>query len=280
MGNIVLENLNDVLKTINKDVLAYDKQEYWMYKTPFEYIEDYAIDNNLINTLIALNVVRGLHDGAHRKLKVKKDNVEYRLPYVIHPLLVTRMLLDMHIDALEDDEEDILYASALCHDLLEDIKFEKKGLELIEDYHLDPRVLETVKLMTKRYDFTPEEESAFFKNIASNKLSALIKLSDRGNNVEDSYNMSVWKIHEYIDETNKYFIPIDIYAKRLFPELYPHLKILEDKIVSLTSLALALVDRYDEEEKQLRFKLENLKNEHQELEDKLNKLKIEGVAHE
>lgn len=275
MANDIKTQLKDILSSIDENVLSYDESEYWMYSDVYEYIEDYALENELLNTLIALNLVRGLHDGAHRKLKVKKDGVEYRLPYVIHPLLVTRMLLDMRIE-FSKDEEDILYAGALCHDILEDIKFEKGGLELVEDFHLDNRVLEVVRLMTKRYDFTPVEEKEFFNNIASNKFSALIKLSDRGNNVEDSYNMSVWKIHEYIDETNKYFIPIDFYAKRMFPELYPYLKILEDKIVVLTSLALTLVDRYDSEEKELKTKLENLKEENNRLNEELNRLKIEG----
>lgn len=279
MANNTKTKLKEILSSIDESVLSFNKDEYWMYRNIYEFIEDYALSNNLLNTLIALNVVRGLHDGAHRKLTIKKDGVDYRYPYVVHPLLVTRMLLDMHIN-LNKDEEDILYASALCHDLLEDIKFEKGGLELVEDYHLDSRIVDIVRLMTKRYDFTPEEEKAFFDQIAANKFSALIKLSDRGNNVEDSYNMSVWKIHEYIDETNKFFIPIDYHAKRSFPELYPYLEILEDKIVSLTSLAMTLVDRYNDEEKELRLRLENLKLENKYLNEELERLRNEGEEHD
>lgn len=279
MEKTVKNKLNEILLSIDKSVLSYSEDEYWMYKNVYEYIEDIAFSKGLLNTLLALNVVRGLHDGAHRKLTIKKDGQEYRYPYIIHPLLVTRMLVDMNID-LNKDEEDILYASALCHDLLEDIKFEKGGRELIEDYHLDPRILDIVKLMTKRYDFTEDEEKDFFNQIASNKFSALIKLSDRGNNVEDSYNMSVWKIHEYIDETNKFFIPINYYAKKSFPELFPYLEILEDKIVSLTSLAMTLVDRYDAEEKDLRQRLENLKKENESLNIELNRLRNEGEDNE
>ena len=158
--------------------------------------------------------------------------------------------------------------------------FPSVGVDLVEDYHLDSRIVDIVRLMTKRYDFTPEEEKAFFDQIAANKFSALIKLSDRGNNVEDSYNMSVWKIHEYIDETNKFFIPIDYHAKRSFPELYPYLEILEDKIVSLTSLAMTLVDRYNDEEKELRLRLENLKLENKYLNEELERLRNEGEEHD
>ena len=274
------KKLNDVLKDIDPSVFNYRKDEFWMVESIYEYIEQYAKEHELLNTSIALPLIRGLHNGAYRKLTITRDGETYRLPYLIHPLLVTRMLVDMHIN-LTKDEEDILYAAALCHDLLEDVKFKEGGKELVEKYHLDPEVLEIIKLMTKRYDFTPEEEVQFFKNIGDNKFSALIKLSDRGNNVEDLYNMSVWKVHEYIDETNKFFIPIAISAKRKFKEYYISFDILEDKIVSLTTLAETLVDRYDAEEKNLRKTLENLRSENKELHTELETLiKKEGISHE
>lgn len=279
MSSTFSNKVKDILNSIDASILEYNHDEFWMVEPIYDYIEKYAYEKEFINTAIALPLVRGLHNGSYRKLTITRNGNTYRLPYIIHPLLVTRMLLDMHVN-LSCEEKDILFASALGHDLLEDIKFENGGKELIEEYHLDPRILDIIKLMSKRYDFTEDEEKNFFHNIGANKFSALIKLSDRGNNVEDLYNMSLWKVHEYIDETNKFFLPICIFAKRNFPELSISFDILEDKIVSLTGLAEALVDHYSLEENNLRNKIDELKKENDELRISLNALRDEGVNYE
>ena len=254
------ENLDD----IGVETLSYDESEFWMIRSPYEDIEFFAGERQHINTSTALPLIRGLHDGSHRKSSIMKDGITYRLPYAIHPLMVCRMLIDLHAP-LSVEEEDILLASALCHDLIEDIPFPRHGKELITTYHLDPKVYETVKLLSKRRDFTSEEEQEFFHQIETHKLAALVKLSDRGNNVEDLYNMSLWKVHEYVGETRRFFLPMCEHAKEYFPELLQTIEILQDKIVSLTQTAEILVDRYDEREKELLQQVQKLREENEKL---------------
>lgn len=252
------------LSDLDPAILAFDENEFWMIRSPYEFLEYYALEHQYINTCIALPLARGLHNGTHRKSRISKDGCDYRLPYVIHCLLVARILAHLHIP-LSDDEKDILLAAALCHDMIEDIPFPDHGTELITQYHLDPRVYETVKLVSKRKDFTKQQEQEFFRNIAQNKLAMLVKLSDRSHNVEDLYNMSVWKVHEYISETKEYFLPMCQYGLEHFPELGRSIEILQDKILCLTNASEILVDRCEAREQQLLQQLKLLQEENSRL---------------
>lgn len=252
------------LEKIDPETLAYDQDEFWMLQSPYEYIEFYAYRQGLYNTALALPLARGLHNGTHRKFTVLRDGVAYRQPYLIHCLLVCRMLLDLH-SPLPREEEDILLAAALCHDMIEDIPFEQGGQELTTRFGLDPRVYQTVKLVSKRKDFTPAEEQAHFDAIAANPLSLLVKLSDRSHNVEDLYNRPAWKVHEYIGETEKYFMPMCEYGLAHYPTLSKSIEILQDKIISLTRASRILVDRCEEREGQLRAQLQALQLENDRL---------------
>lgn len=252
------------LDTINPDFLSYNESEYWMIQSPYEYIEYYAVEHKLFNTAIALPLARGLHDGTHRKSSLIKNGVSFRLPYVIHCLIVCKILLDVSAP-LPHDQLDVLLASALCHDMIEDIPFPEHGKELITHCHLDPRVYETVKLVSKRKGFTLQEERDHFRHIFQNPLAMLVKLSDRSHNVEDLYNMSVWKIHEYINETRYYFMPMCRYGLRHYPELYTTIEILQDKIMCLTQASLIMVDRFEAREEELQNEVSQLQKENERL---------------
>lgn len=261
----------EILEGIGQDTLRYDEHEYWMIQSAYEYIEYYADRNMLVNTTVALQLARGLHNGDHRKASIMKDGNTYRLPYVIHPLLVCRMLLDLRMP-LAKEEEDILLAAALCHDMIEDIPFLHHGRELMIQYGLHPKVYETVLAVSKRKDFTEEEERAFFQSINENKLASLVKLSDRGHNVEDLYNMSAAKVREYVGETNKFFIPMCNYAKEHYLDVYPAIRILEDKIICLTEAAGTLVDQFEAKEQSLKERAEKLRAENEALRQEWKKL--------
>lgn len=256
--------INTVLQGFDPELLSYDESEFWMIRSTYDYIEFYALNNGLYNTAIALPLARGLHNGSHRKSSIIKNGVSYRLPYVIHCLRVCRMLADIQIP-LPREEEDIVLAAALCHDMIEDIPFLDHGKELYTKFHMDKRVYDTVKQVSKRKDFTPEEEAAFFHGIESNKLALLVKLSDRSNNVEDLYNMSTWKVHEYIRETESFFHPMCTYGLAHYPELAQSIELLQDKIIGLTQASMILVDRCEEREQELLRRYETVKAENERL---------------
>jgi len=269
-----LKRVNEALERMDTNVLSYNQEEYWMIRSAYEYVEYYASSNQLWNTCLALPLARGLHDGTHRKASVIKEGEIYRVPYLIHPLEVCRMLIDLQIP-ISKQKEDILLASAMCHDMLEDIPFEQNGMELITEFHLDPEVLETVKLVSKRQDFTEEEEREFFTKIEGNELATLIKLSDRGNNVEDLYNMSLWKVHEYASETRKFFVPMCEHARENYPELLLPVQMLQNKMVTLINAAETLADRYAKREAEFETQLKELREENVRLRRKWQELWFE-----
>ncbi len=258
------EKVKQMLDAIGEETLSYHEDEFWMIQSDYESIEYYAAKDRLLNTAVALPLARGLHDGTYRKMTVIRDDVPSRLPYVIHPIQVCRTLMELNIP-LPREDRDILFAAALCHDMLEDIEFPNHGTELVEQYHLDPKVYDTVRLVTKRRDFTEEEEQQHFKDIAHNKLAVLVKVADRGNNVEDLYNRSSWKVHEYVGETRKYFFPMLEYAAENYKDLESIVSILRDKIFSLTVAAEFLVNRYDQQEAVLKKMLSEVRAENDEL---------------
>lgn len=256
--------LQTYLQEMDPDTLAYDEEEYPLVRQMFETMEFYAEQNRLMNTALALPLARGLHNGVHRKSKVVRHGAAVRMPYVIHPLTVCRTLRDAE-PKLPPEELDILLASALCHDMIEDIPFAEQGRELYTRYHLDPRVYETVKKVTKRKDFTPEEEQAHFKAIREDPMALLVKLSDRGNNVEDLYNMPIRKVHEYADETRQLICPMCVYGRTAYPQLRETIEILEDKITVLVDTAVTLVDRYDARIRELEHRRDALQAENDAL---------------
>lgn len=274
------EKLQGILREIDPEVLAYNEDEVWMYRSDYEFIEYYAARYRMINTAVALRLARGLHNNVYRKATVTRDDVTHRLPYLIHPLEVCRLLIELNV-GVPEDERDVLFASALCHDMIEDCGFKRGGLELTEDFHLDPRVYETVRLVTKRRDFTEDEERQHFQKITKNRLAMLVKVADRGNNVEDLYNRSSWKVHEYVGETRKYFFPMLEYAAANYKEISTTVGILRDKIYTLTVAAEFLVNRYDQQEQRFRQRISWLREENESLRQIWNErwhAAVEGIC--
>ena len=267
------KKLNAAFDEIGREHFAYDESEFWMYIHTYHYMEEYATENQLWNTLIALPMVRSLHNGVHRKGTVMIDGHAYHMPYVVHCLRVCQMLFDLHVP-LSHEEKDILLASALCHDVIEDVPFPNGGTEMVTLYKLDPRIYENVKTVSKRNNFTEEEHQAYFDRIQENPFALLVKLSDRGSNVEDTYNMSIWKVHEYIAETRKYFFPMCDYGIAHYPELYGVFAILRDKMKTLTESAETLVVRFEEKESALTERLNDLQRENNRLRALLKEVEV------
>lgn len=259
-----MAKIKEILQTIDPEILAYNKDEFWLYERHYDYIKRYAAERKLISTAVALPLVRGLHNGTYRKSSVVKDGVSYRLPYVIHCLQVCSMLIDLQLP-LTQEEEDTALSAALCHDLIEDIPFPNGGKEIYTDFHLTENIYNTVLTLSKRKDFTEEEHKAYFRGIQEDPLALLVKLADRGNNVEDLYNMSIWKVHEYVHETRERIFPMCTYARRHFPQLIVPFTILQDKMRNFTEIGEILVDRYEEQEKRMVSRLEKLQEENMKL---------------
>jgi len=158
------ERVREGLNKIDPAVLAYDESEFWMVQAQYEFIEYYAVRHRYHNTALALPLARGLHDGVHRKFSVIKDGVQYKVPYLIHPLRVCHVLIDLRA-ALSPEEEDIMLAAALCHDVIEDIPLPLHGRELTEVYGMDRRVYDTVLKVTKQRNAAPKKRKSILMRL-------------------------------------------------------------------------------------------------------------------
>lgn len=270
------KRVTETLEKIDSEVLSYDTEEFWMIRAPYEFLEYYAEKNRYFNMAIALPVARGLHNGTYRKTPIMRNGQPHRPPYLLHCLTVCKMLADLWLP-ISNEEKDILLAAALCHDTIEDCDFIKGGTEIYEDFFMDEQVYQVVKLVSKRKDFTLDEEKAFFHGIESNRLSLLIKLSDRGHNVTDLYNMSEKKIEEYIGETRTYFLPMCEYARAHYPELDIVTEIMQDQLICLTKTAETLADQHKKRKKKLMSELLILRGENGILREQCAKLRKEGI---
>lgn len=270
------KKVEQALADIDSDVLDYHEDEFWMIRSSYEYLEFYSKKHQLVNTAIALPLSRGLHNGTYRKLPIIRSGVPHNPPYIIHCLAVAKMLADMWLP-ISPKEKDILLAAALCHDTIEDIHFKDGGRELYLEYHLDKEVYDTVLLVTKRHDFSLDEEKNHFKNIMENRLALLIKLSDRGHNVSDLYNMSEKKIREYIGETRAYILPMCEYSREHYPELNEVIEIMQDQLICLTKTVEKISEKYNDFFKAQSKKLQQLREENKSLIAKLDTVRKEAL---
>jgi len=166
----------------------------------YAYIEAYAAENHLEQTMRVLPYARGKHNGQFRKGKDK-------VPYIYHPLLVACQALALGLD------EDDMVSAALLHDVCEDCDVAP------EELPVNPATQKAVALLTKVYTGEKLDKKAYFSAIAENEIAVMVKLLDRCCNVSGmAAGFSREKMLEYIEETEQWFYPMIRSARESFPE--------------------------------------------------------------
>lgn len=222
------------------------------WEKEYAFLEGYAERHELRNTLIALSVALNLHKGQ------KRDGGE---PYIIHPLMVAKQLVLLNLEKElikwrnpKNDKGnsvlpkikydcDIIYASALLHDVIEDCNLEGNGRELVEEYRLDEEVYSVVKVLTK-----PPKESGkyvpetYFKDISKDWRAILVKVADRANNCSTMEVFDADRMKRYIKETAERFYPLMKSAEDEFPQIRRPIKIMKNLIVSIVETLASLLN--------------------------------------
>lgn len=159
----------------------------------YEYVKNYAQENNFLQTLRALSFSKSMHHGQYRK---GKGNI----PYIYHPLVISCQAI-----ALGLGEDDII-ATCLLHDVCEDCGVKKNELPV------DEHIKEAVELLTKDMSLYAKDidaERRYYNLISRNKISCIVKLLDRCNNISDmSSAFSKEKMMDYIDSTEYFIYPL------------------------------------------------------------------------
>ncbi len=253
--------VDKILHRIGEDHLQYNEDESWMYEELYEIVRKYAYKKKMLNTAVALPVVRMLLSGVYRGYMVSKDGQKkQKRAYLYHCLSVARMLINLHLP-ITPEEKDILLAGALCHDLKSHVPFRNNGQEMHDVYHLDQRIVDIMMTIYVGDCHCDEDYARVFANVRKNKLAMLIRMADRANIVAELYNFSMFRMQEYIHETRTYYLPMCIYAREFYPELDPVIGLLQSKMYDLIVSSDIFLTRYDNRQKELSEKILLLEEE-------------------
>lgn len=210
----------------------------------YQQLEAYAASKELHNTQLSLPLVKELlHDKPLHTL-ITDENAATSLA---HSLEAAKMLVDLHIP-MPAAEEDLLIASALCHDLLKLVPFPDKGQELIHCYHLDPSILKIIRLVSRPDLMTESEKSAYYDGIMHNPYALLVTLADRSNLAEQLSFFSLTTVNDFIYEIRRYFLPMCTRAKQLYSNYHMPMTILVEKIRCLIDVTDIIASRYQRAE--------------------------------
>lgn len=230
----------------------------------YSFISAFIEKQQLPNARIAISTARELMEGIVRTSgDFDKDGV-LRQSFFEHCLSVTKLLIDLNIP-LSKDEQDILIAAGLCHDTIAHAGFRRGGLELTEDYHLDHRIYEIVRVTTKIGLKTEADLRDFYKEIRFNKLAVLVAMADRSNLVENVYALSINEALDYIREIRDYAMPMCVYALEHYPDIQRPMRLLVDKIHNLIDVTDIISRRYQQKENELKKELLALREENAQL---------------
>ena len=264
------KKVKSLLSDIPKEQLYYDQAEYWMYKDLYENIQSHAMRYELVNTVLALEVVRGLMQGLYKGKAFDADGDVWDRPYFYHCLFVCEMLMNLR-PPLVEDEEDILLAGALCYDILNYIDLPGQADDLTNIYHLDPIVAEILHLNDTRHCDSEADFAAMYHILQDHKLAFLVSLAYRSHVVEDLSTISIGEAHEYMYNTWNYYFSMCIYAREKYHELEPTIIIMQEKMHDLIEVAEIFVERYEKRVKELNTQIVAWEDDNYRLRMKLRK---------
>ncbi len=183
-------------------VLNLDRTEHnSSYEKTFYFINGFAIGKGeMPNLLKALPLSRKYYTGLTRK---SGDQ------FIIHPLRVCSYLISLKIDS------DDICAAALLHEIIKHCHLDYNGIEILTDYHVDPIVLDYIRLMANCEGYTLD---LYYEALKQYPAVMLLKLSNRAHTCTTLTNSSDEEIRKYVDECEKYIYPLCEYGVSHYPE--------------------------------------------------------------
>lgn len=194
------------------------------YRKTFIFIRNYSIGKELKNTQKAIFIANRLHKGDRRQTGD---------PFILHPLRVCSYLIALQVN------DDVICSAALLHEVLKRCNLTKKGEELVEDYGLDPEILNTIKILTKPDNMSKEE---YYNRIMSNKYAIMVKLSNRAHTCTRLAAYTDEEKKEYILETKKYITKLCTEAQEEHPEYWEQIEIMSYHIFSICKIVESIIE--------------------------------------
>ncbi|MGN0356000.1 MAG: HD domain-containing protein [Muricoprocola sp.] len=216
----------------------------------YDFIEQYARENNLKYTTESLPLVRDLMSEVAEVQCMDINGVTRYRGFYQHGLEVSKLLIGLVLP-IDKEEEDIVLAAALCHVIVNKISYEEMYKELFEKRQMDLRIEEIISLITNDMDLSLAGQTEYYHRIQENKLAMIVFLTDRANLMSQVYTMSFWSANEYIFETRTHLFPMCVYAKERYPELIPVINILMEKARTVVDACAILINRFEKREMEL-----------------------------
>lgn len=173
----------------------------------FTRLRSTASAEELDETYRALQYIRERHAGQFRKPGIFSKE---KVLYINHPLL---MACHAHALGIRDDA---LLASILLHDVVEDTGVTKEELPFSDEVKT---IVGLVSFSVPAGKSKAESKEEYYKKISENGKACVVKIIDRCNNVSTmAGSFSKEKLEEYINETEKYVLPLTTVLKNQYPE--------------------------------------------------------------
>ncbi|MBR1822104.1 MAG: helix-turn-helix domain-containing protein [Clostridia bacterium] len=196
----------------------------------FTRMRSFALSEHLTETYKALSFMREKHLGQFRK---KSKFTQELVQYINHPLM---MACQAHALGVRDD---CLLSAILLHDVVEDTD------TLLDELPFPDEVKELVDLVTFSVPECSTKEAAkelYYHTIQENGKACVIKIIDRCNNVSTmSASFSRAKMLNYIDETEKYILPLTDILKNEYPEYSDLAFLIKYQIISIIETVKSLI---------------------------------------
>lgn len=205
--------------------LSSDVQNPLKYRKTFIFVRDFSIGKKMENTQKSIFIANNLHKGDQR---TTGD------PFILHPLRVCSYLIALKIN------DDIACSAALLHEVLKRCNLPKNGNELTEDYGLNPKILELIKLLTKTEGMSTKE---YYENLKKDKYAIMIKLSNRAHTCTRLSTYTEEERQAYNFETKEYISDLCTYAQETYPEFWDQIEIMKYHIFSICRVVEAICDK-------------------------------------
>lgn len=185
--------------------------------------------------------------------------------YFVHPFALTQTAIDFRLanfctgsnlskeDKEMNKESDALLSACLLHDIIEDVEWIDKDY-IIKEF--GEYIYNIVDNVTKR---DGEDIEQYLDRVAKLRLSSLVKIIDRLNNVSTLNNSSLNHRKKQLEETRKYYLPLAKQLRTIYFEdasFYWQARTIMNSILNEVEIAIKYEDKCIELEKQI----ENMKS--------------------
>ena len=192
------------------------------YTKTYYFLKGFAIHGKMQNTLKAIPLARKYYNG------MKRTSGD---PFIIHPLRVASYLISLKID------DDAICAAAILHEIINTCHLNYHGAEILTKYHLDPLVLDYIRLMSnsERYPL-----DIYYDVLAERPEVFMLLLSNKANTCTRIINYSKQEIQSYVKECEEYIYPTCQYSIKHYPEYADSIQIMFYHISSICEIVKAL----------------------------------------